>query len=84
MTKNEKAKVRANWSWIVYKYLGVKRKIPCGRTKRDSYLCCLLNPDDKNSYIVKLENGSEELRCKVCDSCHILSSTHIDMNNLWF
>ncbi|AXF52417.1 MAG: hypothetical protein [Caudoviricetes sp.] len=76
------SKARANWHWLMYKYFGVKRKIPCGRTRKTKVLCCMLRPNAENSYIEITEKG-EALKCEVCGGTHIVSSDPIDINNLW-
>jgi hypothetical protein len=73
---NRNDKVFAKISWILYRLFGIKRTMPCGRTKRTSYLCCDLPPNPKNSYIIN-DDITHEVRCKVCDSVHMMSSNHI-------
>lgn len=71
----------ARKDWLLYKYFKKRRMIPCGRTKTTSYLCCCLSPNDKNSYIS--EDG-HEIRCKVCNSLHVLSSNPIkSITDIW-
>lgn len=75
----------ANLQWLLYKYLHIKRTIPCGRTKRDSYLCCELYATRENSLIIN-EGDTHEIRCKVCGSCHMGSSQYInadDFESIW-
>lgn len=63
--------VFAKLDWLLYKLFRKRRKIPCGRTKKDKYLCCCLTPNDKNSEIV---DSGHKIICKVCGNLHVLSS----------
>lgn len=65
----------AKIDWMLYKIFKKKRIYPCGRTKKDKYLCCCLYPNDDNSLIV--EDG-HRIICKVCGSTHVLSSSKIN------
>lgn len=71
----------AKIDWFLYKYLKIKRKYPCGRTKKNKDFCCCLTPDEKNSYITK---DKHEIRCKVCGSVRMISSEPIkNINAMW-
>ena len=70
----------ANLSWLLYKYFHIKRTLPCGRTSKDSYLCCELDPAKENSIVIN--NGeTHEIRCKVCGSTHMMSNQYINPDN---
>ena len=70
----------AEVDWILYKIFGKTRTIPCGRTKKDKYLCCN-QPLDKNR--MYLTEDKKECYCKVCNSTRILSNQPIDLDNIW-
>ena len=50
VTKNVVAFARAEW--LLFRLFGIKRKYPCGRDKKTSYLCCGLNPNEENSVVI--------------------------------
>lgn len=71
----------AKIDWYLYKYLKIKRKIPCGRTRKTQHYCCCLIPNEKNSYISK---DRHEIKCKVCGNSHMFSSGIIkNINKIW-
>ena len=53
----------------VNKILG--KDYPCGRTKKDWYLCCTRPMNDKTSY---LSEDGHEVYCKYCNSLKAMSS----------
>lgn len=61
----------AKIDWMLYKVFKKRRIYPCGRTKKDKYLCCCLSPNEENSLIV---DSGHSVICKVCGSTHIQSS----------
>lgn len=63
----------AKIDWILYKFFKVKRTTPCGRSKKDNYLCCCLSPTVKNSY-VEFDDCGFKIKCKVCGSTHMSAS----------
>jgi hypothetical protein len=65
----------AKLHWLLFKLFKIKRTTPCGRIKKERYLCCMLWPTEKNSYLVHDEHGFE-VRCKCCDSVHISGNGH--------
>lgn len=65
----------AKLHWLLFKLFKIKRTTPCGRRKGVNYLCCDLLPTEKNSYLIHDEYGYE-VRCKCCDSVHILGNGH--------
>lgn len=77
--------VRAKFDWYLYKLFGLKRKTPCGQTKKNVFMCCGLIPNKENSIVIN-EGNTHEIRCKVCDSIHITSNHYIDPDNdmTWF
>ncbi|HPE08138.1 MAG TPA: hypothetical protein PLT28_00200 [Saprospiraceae bacterium] len=66
----------AHVEWLLYKWFGIKRTIPCGRNKKDAYLCCCLTPSLANSIIVN-DGNKHEIQCKVCGSTHISANYYI-------
>ena len=66
----------ANIQWYLYKYFHIKRDRPCGRNKKDSYLCCrqLVLPER-----MRLSEDGKECFCKVCGSKRISSNQQIDL-----
>ncbi len=70
----------ANLEWYLFKYFHIKRKIPCGRTKKNDFLCCRQPFDIKRVYFNK---DRTECRCKVCDKIRMLSSRPLNPENPW-
>lgn len=66
--------------WHLFKIFNIKRTIPCGRTKNNAYLCCVLLPNEENSYIIN-DDFTHEIRCKVCNSIHISSNHYVDFDD---
>ena len=75
----------AKISWFIYKYFNIKRKIPCGQLKRNKMMYCALFPSKENSVVIN-DGNTHEIRCKVCGSIHMMSSSYIDPENTddWF
>lgn len=69
----------ANLEWYLFKYFHIKRKIPCGRTKKNSYLCCNQSYDPKRIYF---NLDRTKAYCKVCNSIRYMSN-HSLPNNPW-
>lgn len=67
----------AKIDWILYKIFRIKRTTPCGRTRKDRYLCCELIPTVKNSY-VEFDDCGFEIKCKVCGSSHLGTNFYKD------
>ena len=65
----------AKLHWLLFKLFKIKRTAPCGRHKREHYLCCELNHTEKNSYLVYDKHGFE-VRCKCCDSVCVNGTGH--------
>ena len=61
----------AHIQWFLYKIFGIKRRVPCGRRKKEKYLCCCQPFDEERVY---LNDNHTEARCKVCDSIRVMSS----------
>lgn len=64
-------KFKVEIEWLLYKWFGIKRKIPCGRKKGENYLCCRQPFVTERSY---LTNDNKEWRCKVCNCRRIVSN----------
>lgn len=75
----------AKFNWYLYKLFGLKRKVPCGQTKKNKHMYCGLMPNKKNSIVIN-EGDTHEVRCKVCNSVHITSNHYIDPDSdmMWF
>lgn len=71
----------AKVSWYLYKFFKIKRDCPCGRGKKENYLCCELSPTINNSYI-EFDDYGFELKCKVCNSIHMSSTSHEGICNI--
>lgn len=67
----------AKVSWFLYKYFGIKRKHPCGRSKKDDYMCCCLPMNLENSTVIN-EGKIHKVVCKVCGTTHMDSNCYID------
>lgn len=74
---DKNTKFFAEIAWLKYKYFKKTRDIPCGRTKKDKYLCCC-QPWLKER--IFLSEDKKTCYCKVCNSVHILSNQEIDIN----
>ena len=73
-------KLKVEIQWLLFKCFFLQRTIPCGRTKKDSYLCCqqpmknnrvYFTPDYKCCY------------CKVCNSVRIMANRPINPLDPW-
>ena len=71
----------AKIDWILYKLFKIKRKNPCGRNKKENFLCCELSPTINNSYI-EFDNYGFKIKCKVCNSTHMDSTSCGDVHNI--
>lgn len=74
ITIHRNDKFFANLEWQLYKIFGIRRTIPCGRNKKNRYLCCMLSPNNENSYI---SEDKHKIICKVCGHTHMLTSDKI-------
>lgn len=61
----------ANIQWILFKLFKKKRKISCGRTKKDYYLCCCQPLVEDRVYF---NEDRTKAYCKCCDSIRIMST----------
>lgn len=64
-------KFKVEIEWLLYKWFGIKRNIPCGRKKGEKCLCCRQPFITERNY---LTNDGKEWRCKVCNSRRIISN----------
>ena len=67
--------------YIWSKYLATTRTNPCGRNKKENFLCCELSPTVNNSYI-EFDNHGFEIKCKVCNGSHMISTSCRDVHNI--
>ena len=59
----------------------VGNEYPCGRTKKNSYLCCMRPMTEKSVYY---SSDRKKVFCKYCNSLKILSSSPIkSIDNVW-
>ena len=70
----------AKIEWWLYKNFNKKRSIPCGRTKKDSYLNCCQPFDDEHCY---LSEDKTSAFCKCCNKTKIISNHPINLKNIW-
>ena len=50
-------------------------KLPCGRTNKNSYLCCTRKHHWWNTYWIRSEGGWWELRCLFCHHTIMMGET---------
>lgn len=53
---------------IIHFFYSLYNPYPCGRTKRDKYLCCKRKINNFNCYLTK---DHKEARCRFCNSVRI-------------
>ena len=68
----------ANIQWLLYKYFHKERTIPCGRTKKDKYLCCCQPMRKERVY---LSEDKHECFCKVCHQTRVLTNQILNEDN---
>ena len=66
--------------YYFYKILHKQRKYPCGRNKKDHYLCCKMPLKESRVYF---NENKTECYCKVCNSIKLLSNHPINLSRLW-
>lgn len=71
----------AKVAWILYKFFKIKRNTPCGRKRKENYLCCEISPTVKNSYVEFTDHGFE-IKCKVCGSIHMSTTPCEEVHNI--
>lgn len=64
-------KLKVEIEWLLYKWFGFKRNIPCGRKKNEKCFCCRQPFITERNY---LTDDGKEWRCKVCGSRRIISN----------
>lgn len=69
----------AKMQWLLYKKLNKMRSIPCGRTKKDKFLCCCQPLDKEHCYLSSDKHGAY---CKCCGHIKFTSNKKIDLNNI--
>ena len=65
----------AKLHWLLFKIFKIKRTIPCGRRKDEHYLCCMLDHNETNSYLIHDKHGFK-VKCKCCGSTCISGNSH--------
>lgn len=70
----------AEVDWFLYKHFGKKRTVPCGRSKKDKYLCCSQPPKADRVYF---SDDKTEGYCKVCGHLRIMSNHPLDLEHIW-
>ena len=68
----------AEISWLLYKYFGKKRTLPCGQ--KEKYIYCAQPMDLERVYF---SEDKRECYCKVCDSVRIRCSHPLDEKDPW-
>jgi hypothetical protein len=72
-------KLRDHLRFLFCKLLG--KNYPCGRSKKDSYLCCMRNMNNKNVYY---SEDRTRAFCKYCGRLKILSNHPLkSVNDIW-
>lgn len=61
----------AQIEWFLYSKFNKKRSIPCGRTKKDRFLCCCQPRLEERCYY---NEDHTEIYCKCCNSIRGLSN----------
>lgn len=56
---------------FLYKYFKIKRTVPCGRLRKEKYLCCCQKHTPENTFLSK---DRTSVYCKVCGSEIIMSN----------
>ena len=69
----------AKIEWFLYKYFNKMRSIPCGRTKKDKFLCCCQPLDKEHCY---LSSDKTEAYCKCCGHLKLMSTEKINLDNI--
>lgn len=64
--------------WLVYLITKKQCPYPCGRTKKDKYLCCRQPWDRRRMY---LSDDKHAAYCKVCGTIRGFSSTPINFDD---
>ena len=67
-------KFKVEIEWLLYKWFGIKRKIPCGRKKGEKCLCCQQPFVTERCYQT---NDGKEWHCKVCNHKRISSNCRL-------
>ena len=68
--------------YLIYFWFDVvlKRGYPCGRTKKDKYLCCKRPVNSKTCYLSEDQTAAY---CLYCGHVRTYGNAKIDLNNLW-
>ena len=70
----------AEIDWLLYKFFGKRRSVPCGRSKKDDYLCCSQPLKTERVYF---SEDKTECYCKVCGHLKALSNKPLDPEHIW-
>ena len=73
-------KIKVEIQWLLYKLFFVRRMWPCGRTEKDSFLCCQ-QPMKTNRIYFSFDG--KKCYCKVCGRMRIQSSDPLDKKDPW-
>ena len=77
---NLNCKIKVEIQWLLYKLFFVRRTWPCGRTQKDSFLCCQ-QPMKTNRVYFSFDN--KKCYCKVCGRMRIQSNHPLDKKDPW-
>lgn len=69
----------AKMQWFLYKKFNKTRIIPCGRTRKNSYLCCCQPIEKEYCY---LSEDKKRVYCKCCNHERVSSNRAIDLDHL--
>lgn len=70
----------AKIDWLLWKLFKRKPKQPCGRRRKEKYLCCCQPLDNDRVY---LEDDGKKAICKCCGSCRIMSNHPLDEKDVF-
>ena len=70
----------AKIDWLLWRLFKRKPKHPCGRQRKEKYLCCCQPLDNDRVY---LSDDGKEAICKCCGSCRVMSNHPLDEKDVF-